>query len=248
MQSFTFKIQKPTGEICVDDRHEIYSLLRESRAAEEEMALARSIVSQVGNSYHLQRTVAAAVLYPVLLLVWVVFLAMIVLQDQTLLTLEIAVVAGILLYLWSKHPKGKRVIHFVILKIPLVGKTMREMNAARTARALSLLLDAGVSILTSVRVTRQVVKNIHSKIALEEVEKAIQDGGSISGVLISHTHIYPLFLSEMVAVAEEQGEMSAAFKYVAYFYERSISEQIQIFSRLTHVFFVVILLVIYWLA
>jgi len=54
---------------------------------------------------------------------------------------------------WSKKDSGKKVIDAIVLKLPVVGPLIHEVNAARTARTLASLLASGVDVVESVKIT-----------------------------------------------------------------------------------------------
>lgn len=142
--------------------------------------------------------------------------------------LIVAIVIGIVvsaIYMWSKKPQGKKIIHYAILKIPVIGEIVKEVNAARTSRTLSSLIDSGVDILESIHITKDIVQNVHYKHVLDRVEEAVNKGEPISKVFSSNTKYYPVFLGEMVAVGEETGKIGEMMGNVANFYEEDVAEK-----------------------
>ena len=61
--------------------------------------------------------------------------------------------------LFFRTDMGKKVGGFVVLKIPVIGKLVREANAARTARTLASLLSSGVDVIGSLEISAEVVQN-----------------------------------------------------------------------------------------
>lgn len=158
-----------------------------------------------------------------------------------ILLLVILIVAFVIFRFWSKSKLGKRVIHFVILKIPLIGEIIKEVNSARTARTLSSLIISGVDIVESIHITHEVIQNIHYKRVLDKVEEAVSRGEPISKVFSSATKLYPVFLGEMVSVGEETGKIGEMLDNVATFYENSVSERTKDMSTVIEPFLMVII-------
>ena len=63
-------------------------------------------------------------------------------RDHGLIVLFVAMVVAGLYFLWAKSMAGKKIIHYSILKIPIIGEIIKEVNSARTARTLSSLLTS----------------------------------------------------------------------------------------------------------
>jgi type IV pilus assembly protein PilC len=125
---------------------------------------------------------------------------------------------------WSKTSQGKWVIHLSILKLPVIGNMVREVNSARTARTFSSLLSSGVDMVEAVRITRDVLQNVHYKKVLEKAEETIKKGDPLSKVFSENENLYPTFFTEMMSVGEETGKMGEMLLGVAKFYEDDVEQ------------------------
>ncbi len=114
---------------------------------------------------------------------------------------------------------------FIILKIPVVGVLAKQLNTARTARTISSLLLAGVSITRAVEITGEVVQNIYYKKVLVEAKAAVEKGATFSSVFQSYPKLYPVMMAEMIEVGEETGKLSDMLLQVATFYEEEIENK-----------------------
>ena len=115
--------------------------------------------------------------------------------------------------------------NYIAIKLPMIGIMVQELNTARTARTLSSLLLAGVSIIRAVEITKDVVQNIYYKKVLEDAKIAIEKGTSFSEVFRQNPKLYPIMRSEMVQVGEETGKLSDMFLNIALFYEEEIENK-----------------------
>ncbi len=129
------------------------------------------------------------------------------------------------LYWWSKQKIGKRFNHLLMLKTPVVGTLVREVNAARTARTLASLLSAGVPVIESVEITGEVVQNVHFRAVLLKAKEAIKKGDLMSKVFNDNSDLYPVFLAEMMSVGEETGKISEMLTGVARYYEEDVNQK-----------------------
>ncbi|HVU06547.1 MAG TPA: type II secretion system F family protein [Candidatus Paceibacterota bacterium] len=135
----------------------------------------------------------------------------------------ILVVLGV--YALAKTAGGKRAIHKLILKLPITGKIAVNINTARTARTLSSMLASGVDVVAALRITGDVVQNIHYRAMLQKAADDIQKGSTLQSLFVSREDIYPAFIAEMIGVGEETGTLSKTLLEVASFYEAEVEEK-----------------------
>jgi type IV pilus assembly protein PilC len=128
-------------------------------------------------------------------------------------------------YSWSKRPSGKKVIHLMILKLPIIGSLAQEVNSARTARTLSSLLHSGVDVVESVSITAAVIQNVYFRAVLTAAQEAIKKGDLMSKIFEAHDKLYPVFFAEMLAVGEESGKMDEMLLNVAKYYEDDVDQK-----------------------
>jgi len=126
---------------------------------------------------------------------------------------------------WGRTAKGKKIVHSALLKMPLFGGLVQEVNAARTARTLSSLIEAGVDVVEALSITGEVIQNVRFKAVLAEAEEAIKRGDLMSKVFASHPKLYPIFLSEMISVGEETGKTDEMLLGVAKYYEDDVEQK-----------------------
>ncbi|HEY4508822.1 MAG TPA: type II secretion system F family protein [Candidatus Paceibacterota bacterium] len=134
---------------------------------------------------------------------------------------------------------GKRFLDFVLLRIPIIGLMVRQINSARTTRTLSSLISSGVDIVVATGVTKDVLQNSYYKEVLEEVRTTIQKGTTISSVFSAHQNLYPILVSEMIAVGEETGKISEMMMSVALFYEEEIDQKTKDMSSVIEPFLMI---------
>ena len=163
------------------------------------------------------------------------------LTNNLLLISSALLVLGSLLYLIFRSPKGKRFLDFVFLKIPIIGNIAKETNTARTARTLSSLLSGGVDVLIGLSITRDVLQNSYYKDVLEVAEGRVEKGEKLSDVFSEYEKILPNFISEMVSVGEETGQVSTMLENVALFYETEVERKTKDISTIIEPFLMVII-------
>ena len=141
----------------------------------------------------------------------------------------------------ARSQKGKRVIDWFILHVPIVSGIVKEVNAARTARTLSSLLSSGVDIVVAIKVTEDVLQNSYYKAVLSTAQTSIIKGENISSVFGANEKLYPVFVSEMISVGEETGKIGEMLLGVATFYEDSVEQKTKDMSTIIEPFLMVII-------
>lgn len=145
-------------------------------------------------------------------------------------------------FMWAMNtPTGKLISNWIFLRIPIVSGLIMETNAARTTRTLASLLSAGVDVVLSISITKDVLDNIFYKRVLLEAEGEVTKGGVISGTFAKYPKLYPPLVSEMIAVGEETGRMSDLLKETADFYEESVERQTKDLSTIVEPFLMLII-------
>lgn len=127
---------------------------------------------------------------------------------------------------------GQRRLDWLLLRLPVIRGITKEVNAARTARALSSLLASGVDPVSALGIVRDVVQNSYYKPILEQAENDIQKGQPISDAFVANEHLYPVLVGEMIAVGEETGKIEEMLTRVADFFESEVEQKTQDLSTI----------------
>ena len=120
---------------------------------------------------------------------------------------------------------GGNAVLMVSLHLPVVNELIRETYTARAARTLSSLLSSGVPVLEALSITKEVVSATAFARVIEEAELHVRKGELLSVAFSEHTKLYPLLMSDMLAVGEETGNVTDMLKQVAEFYETDVAEK-----------------------
>ncbi|MDO8590366.1 MAG: type II secretion system F family protein [bacterium] len=161
------------------------------------------------------------------------------LHDHTLAGISIILALIAFLYVFAKTKFGRRSFHYTLLHVPIISTIVKETNTARTARTLSSLLSAGVSVTSALSITADVLQNSYYKEVVRKAEASIEKGSPISGIFMEHDELYPIFLSEMLAVGEETGKISEMLSGVATFYEDEVAQKTKNMSTVIEPFLMV---------
>lgn len=110
-----------------------------------------------------------------------------------------------------------------LFKIPIIGDVIRTTYIARFCNIMASLTDAGVSILKSLELSRDVVSNIFMKDCLNQVIEDVKIGTPIN-VSMSHYAVFDTILVAMVRVGEESGMFSDSMHKMADLYQEEADE------------------------
>jgi type IV pilus assembly protein PilC len=135
----------------------------------------------------------------------------------------VVLIAGGIATIRSKS--GKDVLVRGALHLPVIGELVRETYTARAARTLSSLLASGVPVLEALSITKEVVGVSSFAKIVEEAEVRVRKGELLSASFAEHPKLYPLLMSDMLAVGEETGKVTDMLKQIAEFYETDVAEK-----------------------
>jgi type IV pilus assembly protein PilC len=120
---------------------------------------------------------------------------------------------------------GKKVFHWIIIRLPVIGQMVKETNSAQTARTLSSLLHSGVDVMRALSITEDVIQNVYYKPVIKEAATRVEKGTPLSETFIEHNKLYPVLVGEMILVGEETGEISQMLEQLATFYESEVEQK-----------------------
>lgn len=144
-------------------------------------------------------------------------------------------------FLFWRTDMAKRTLDTLVIRMPIIGTIAKELNAARTARTMSSLIQSGVSILETLTITRDVLQNHLFRNILDEARESIQKGDTMTSAFSKHINLYPLLVSEMIAVGEETGKTAEMLERLAEFYESEVAAATKDLSSVIEPFLMVII-------
>ncbi|MDA1045045.1 MAG: type II secretion system F family protein [Verrucomicrobia bacterium] len=145
------------------------------------------------------------------------------------LALIIMTIAGILIQRALKTHKGKRWLHSVLLKTPLIKGIVAAGTYSNLARTLGTLLGNGVPVLQALGIVERTAGNLIIGEEIARARERVTDGASISGPLAAGK-VLPEMFTDMLAIGEQTGDMSSALKHIARRYENELDRNIKIFT------------------
>jgi general secretion pathway protein F len=106
-----------------------------------------------------------------------------------------------------------------LLRLPLVGRLIRDLHAARLARTLSTMVASRLPLLEGLKLTTSTVHNRVLRAASAEIAETVRTGGSLSGAL-RRAGIFPPLLVYLAASGEASGKLDVMLERAADYLER----------------------------
>ncbi|NOU34144.1 MAG: type II secretion system F family protein [Polyangiaceae bacterium] len=137
-----------------------------------------------------------------------------------------------------RRPKGKKFIHRISLKIPIIGDVLRKIAVARFTRTLGTLLGSGVPILDALEIVAKTAGNVIIEEAIMYTRAKVAEGKNVAGPLME-TNVFPAMVVQMVGVGEQTGQMDQMLNKIADFYEDEVDVAVASLTSLIEPFMMV---------
>ena len=106
-----------------------------------------------------------------------------------------------------------------LLRLPLLGTLIRDVNAARIARTLSTMVASRLPLTEGLALTSQTIGNHRIKRGMEEIAESVRGGGSLSAGL-KRVNLFPPLLVYLAASGESAGQLEVMLERAADYLER----------------------------
>ena len=132
----------------------------------------------------------------------------------------IAFVLGSLLFVQAlKRPAFRLSVDRTVLRIPLLGKLLRNLHAARMARTLATMVASRLPLLEGLRLTGGTIRNKVLSAANDDIVESVRSGGSLSGAMRT-SGVFPPLLVYLTASGESAGQLDIMLERAAEYLER----------------------------
>jgi len=143
----------------------------------------------------------------------------------------IAISFGLFKYTTAKIPAIRYKWHQRVLKIPVFGDMILKSLIARVSLIMGNLSSAGVNLLESIDIAKQVSNNDVVTLALENVKKGVFSGDTLTKLFLKEPTFPPTF-SQLISVGEQTGNLDEMFTSVASYYEEEFDTAVDNMSSL----------------
>ncbi|WP_257543688.1 type II secretion system inner membrane protein GspF [Sphingopyxis sp. DBS4] len=117
------------------------------------------------------------------------------------------------------RPAFKAAIDARLLRLPLIGRLLRDLYAARFARTLSTMVSSRLPLVEGLRLTVPTIRNAALATATAGIVDQVRAGGSLSAAL-RDAGVFPPLLVYMTASGESAGRLEQMLERAADYLER----------------------------
>ena len=118
-----------------------------------------------------------------------------------------------------RRPAFKTAVDARLLRLPLIGRLLRDLYAARFARTLSTMVSSRLPLVEGLRLTVPTIRNNALAAATTGIVDQVRAGGSLSAAL-RDAGVFPPLLVYMTASGESAGRVEQMLERAADYLER----------------------------
>jgi type IV pilus assembly protein PilC len=138
------------------------------------------------------------------------------------------------------RPAGRLALSRALLRVPILGDTLRKIAVSRVARTASTLLENGVALLPALQTAAKTAGSLAIEHVFLDVADAVSRGHALSEPLRSMRFIPPL-AAQILSTGEETASMGQMFGKLADFYEAEADATVGIITSILEPALVVVM-------
>ena len=145
----------------------------------------------------------------------------------------IIVAFGLLVILWRSWisvPENRFKFDLMKLRMPLLGRLLRDVAVARFTRTLGTLTAAGLPILDGLRITRDTLGNAALAKAIDAVQEQVSSGKPLADPL-EKSGLFPPLLVQVVNLGERSGKLEEMLLHSATAFDRHVNASLKLFTK-----------------
>ena len=126
----------------------------------------------------------------------------------------------------KRNPKFRYRLDNLKLKIWLFGPLLLKIKLARFANYMAMMYSSGITVLDSLKISKDLVDNAVLHDAIQQASGHISDGEAISEGF-KKVELFPSIIIRMIRIGENTGALDKALLNISYFYNREVRESIE---------------------
>lgn len=136
--------------------------------------------------------------------------------------LTLLILLSLLLYKANKNSKRvHKKLTLILLKMPLAGRLIRELNVAYITEFLYLALSTGTSLFKAITIVSDNMKNVVYKESMKQVQNHLENGFSLSEALLKE-QLYNAFTIRMLNMGEQSGDLESQLYTISHYYQERV--------------------------
>ena len=147
--------------------------------------------------------------------------------------IAIVVVVGavVVIRMAARTEKGRYAIDAAKLRLPVFGDLMLKNSVSRFARTFGTLISSGVPVLRALEIVADTAGNLVVAETVARARQSIKEGDKISSPLFG-SKVFPVMVTQMIAVGEETGRLDQMLVKVANFYDEEVDATLKSLTSL----------------
>jgi general secretion pathway protein F len=141
---------------------------------------------------------------------------------------------------WIRVPTNRLKFDLFKLRVPVLGRLLRDVAVARFTRTLGTLTSAGLPILEALRITQHTLVNKAMEAALDDVQDQVTSGKSLAEPL-ERSGLFPPLLVQVVNLGERSGRLESMLLHAATAFDRQVNVSIKLFTKALPPFLLIIM-------
>ncbi len=133
--------------------------------------------------------------------------------------------AGLFVWQFAQTQAGKRSLDELKLSLPYIGDLYHKLYLTRICDNLATMVSSGISMVTAIEVTADVVDNMVYKEILEFTLLEVKGGRSFADSIAEYPEM-PGVLAQMAKVGEETGSLPDILTTLSVFYRREVENSV----------------------
>jgi type IV pilus assembly protein PilC len=151
------------------------------------------------------------------------------LKEYFLVILLIAALLALGYRAYAGSEKGRITVDRVKLGIPFLGSLFIDYSLSKMSRTLATVLQGGMPLLDSLRVSSGTLDNEFLKAKLDRAAEEIEKGAGFSEA-VSNTKAFPRLAMSMLEAGEKSGALDQVLNDIADFYDNEIDGRLSILT------------------
>lgn len=144
-------------------------------------------------------------------------------------TIAVLVLGAMWIAALYRTPASRLSIDRFLLKVPVLGRVLRDVAVARFTRTLCTLVTSGLPALTALRATKATLGNRAMEQVVEEVCEQVSSGKTIADPM-ERSGYFPPLLTQIVGVGERSGRLPQMLAQAANVFEDRTETSIKVFT------------------
>lgn len=153
------------------------------------------------------------------------------LQATWIFWVALAAAGAVALSVALKRPKPRAAVHRALWRTPVIGRVFQQLDAARLAATLSILVGSRVPILQALEAGNGVMTLTPMRDALASATRGVREGMTLSRAL-GVTSAFPPVMVHLIASGEASGKLDEALERAARTQQNDLATRLATFAAL----------------